>query len=203
MRSSTKRHRRLTAACALISALALGGVYAGQSVAAGSPSSSSSSPDGDSSSDGGSSSPEPPKDDDSTDWERQDKASRAYTECMRDNGLEDFDIVIYTADGGRGVKVRIDRGEGDGAKRPDPTSKEFRKAAKACQDILDDIGVKLPVPPGDLPGRGDGPFPAPGGCGEIRQHEKGGDEKGNSDRREDGDEDGDTESSTEGLVLSG
>ncbi|MFE7076001.1 hypothetical protein ACFU96_38515 [Streptomyces sp. NPDC057620] len=199
MRSATKRHRRLAAACALISALTLGGVYAGQAVAAGSPSSS----DGDSSSGGGSSSPKPPKDDDSTDWKRQDEASRAYTECMRDNGLEDFpDIVIWTADGGRGVKVRIDRGEGDGAKRPDPASKEFRKAAKACQDILDDIGVKLPVPPGDLPGKGGGPFPAPGGCGEIRQHEKGSDGKGSGDRREDG-EGGDTESSVEGLVLSG
>ncbi|MFD0309897.1 hypothetical protein [Streptomyces sp. NPDC127119] len=201
MRSSTKRHRRLAAACALISALTLGGVYAGQSVAAGSPSDGDSSSGGGSSSDGGSSSPKPPKDDDSTDWKRQDKASRAYTECMRDNGLEDFpDIVIYTADGGRGVKVRIDRGEGDGAKRPDPTSKEFRKAAKACQDILDDIGVKLPVPPGDLPGKGGGPVPAPGGCGEIRQHEKGSDEKGSGDRREGGDT---TESSVGGLVFSG
>ncbi|WP_404189349.1 hypothetical protein [Streptomyces tauricus] len=190
MRSSTKRHRRLAAACALISALTLGGVYAGQSVAAGSPSPS----------DGDSSSSKPPEDDRSTDWKRQDKASRAYTECMRDNGLEDFpDIVIYTADGGRGVKVRIDRGEGDGAKRPDPTSKEFRKAAKACQDILDEIGVKLPVPPGDLPGKGDGPFPGPGGCGEIRQREKGTEEKGSGDQREDGD----TESSVEGLVFSG
>ncbi|WP_328493679.1 hypothetical protein OHS59_13645 [Streptomyces sp. NBC_00414] len=188
MRSSTKPHRRLAAACALISALALGGVYAGQSVAAGSPSPS----------DGDSSSSKPPKDDESTDWKRQDKASRAYTECMRDNGLEDFpDIVIHTADGGHGVKVRIDRDKGDRSKHPDPSSKEFRKAAKACQDVLDDIGVKLPVPPGDLPGRGDGPFPP--GCGEIRQHEKGSDGKGGDEQREDGD----AEPSDAGLVLSG
>ncbi|MGC5564598.1 hypothetical protein ACPYPG_17385 [Streptomyces sp. FR-108] len=194
MRSTTNGHRRLTAACALISALALGGVYAGQSVAAG-PTSSS----------GG----------DSTGWKRQDKASRAYTACMRDNGLKGFpDIVIYTADGGRGAKVRIDRGEGHGAKRPDPASKEFRKAAKACQGILDDIGVKLPVPPGDLPGgvpgKGDGPVPAPGGCGEFRQHEKGGDEKGGyekgrGDRRDDGDttSESGSESGVEGVDFSG
>jgi hypothetical protein len=180
MRSSTKRHRRLTAACALISALALGGVYAGQSVAAGSSPSS-----------GGSSS-EPPEDDGSVDWTRQDEASRAYTACMRDNGLEDFpDIVIHTADGGHGVKVRIDRDKGDRTKRPDPTSKEFRKAAEACQDILDDIGVELPVPPGDLPGRGDRPAP---GCGEIRERGKGGDGQR---------EDRGTEPSAAGLVLSG
>ncbi|WP_413759140.1 hypothetical protein [Streptomyces sp. MMBL 11-3] len=186
MRSSTERHRRLTAACALISALTLGGVYAGQSVAAG-----SSPPSGGSSSE----SPKDENPDDTGDWKRQDKASRAYTDCMRDNGLADFpDIVIYTADGGRGVKVRIERGEGDGAKRPDPTSKQFRKAAKACQDVLDDIGVELPVPPRGLPGKGDGPFPAPGGCGEIRKHEKGDD-----DRREDRG----TRPSGAGLVLSG
>ncbi|MFE9682515.1 hypothetical protein ACFYXC_24510 [Streptomyces sp. NPDC002701] len=182
MRSRTEPRRRLTAACALISALALGGVYAGQSVAA----DSSSPPSGGSSS-------TPPKDDgptDSADWTRQDKASRAYTACMRDNGLEDFpDLVIHTADDGHGVKVRIERG--DRAKHPDPGSKEFRKAAKACGHILEDIGVKLPVPPRDLPGRGDRPGP---GCGEHRP-----DEKGSGGQREDRE----AEPSAAGLVLSG
>jgi len=122
--------------------------------------------------------------------------------------MEDFpDIVIYTADDARGVRIRIAKGdESDEAKRPDPSSKEFRKAAKACQDILDDIGVKLPVPPkdlpGDRPGKGDRPFPP--GCGEIRQHEKGsggkrGDEKGTDEQREDGGK----EPSVAGLAFSG
>ncbi|MFJ2260473.1 hypothetical protein ACIOKD_19370 [Streptomyces sp. NPDC087844] len=71
------------------------------------------------------------------------KASRAYTECRRDNGPEDLP----------------DGSEGDGAKRPDPTSKEFRKAATACQDILDDIGVEGLVLSG-RPGAGPGPRPA-------------------------------------------
>jgi hypothetical protein len=151
MRSTTKRHRRLTVACALISALTLGGVYAGQSIAADSPS-------------GGESSTNPPKDDstDSTDWERQDDASREYAECMRDNGLEDFpDIVIYTAKDGRGVKVKMDGGKG---KHPAPISKEYRKAAQACRHVLEDIGVDLPVPPDEPPNWKD--RPSPPDCGQ-------------------------------------
>ncbi|MEV2198078.1 hypothetical protein AB0I02_44940 [Streptomyces phaeochromogenes] len=187
MRSTTKGHRRLAAACALITAVTLGGVYAGQAVAA-DPSASSS---------GGSSS-EPPKDDDpsdstdSTDWKRQDKASREFTECVRDNGLEDFpDIVIYTADDGDGVRVRIDAGER--TSRPDPVSKEFRKAVKSCKHILEDIGVDFPVPPDGPPGKGDRPWPPDCGGREVQKNEKG-DKSGKGS---------DAELSVAGLVLTG
>ncbi|MEU0649850.1 hypothetical protein [Streptomyces umbrinus] len=184
MRSTTKGHRRLAAACALITAVTLGGVYAGQAVAA-DPSAPSS---------GGSSS-EPPKDDDpdgSTDWTRQDKASREFTECVRDNGLEDFpDIVIYTADDGDGVRVRIDAGER--TSRPDPVSKEFRKAVKACNHILEDIGVDFPAPPDEPPGKGDRPWPPDCGGREVQKNEKG-DKSGKGS---------DTELSVAGLVLTG
>ncbi|MCX4905067.1 hypothetical protein [Streptomyces sp. NBC_00878] len=184
MRSTTKRHRRLTVGCALITAVALGGVYAGQSTAAGSPS--------------------PLKDDDSTStsasttWERQDEASREFTECVRDNGLKDFpDIVIHTADDGRGVRVRIDAGER--AKRPDPVSKEFRKAVKACRHILKDIGVDLPVPPDGPPGKGD--RPSPPDCGGREEHKN---EQGNKNEKSDESELGsDAGQSAAGLVLTG
>ncbi|MGI3198217.1 hypothetical protein ACRJ4W_05480 [Streptomyces sp. GLT-R25] len=187
MRSTTKGHRRLAAACALITAVTLGGVYAGQAVAA-DPSAPSS---------GGSSS-EPPKDDDpsdspdSTDWTRQDKASREFTECVRDNGLEDFpDIVIYTADDGDGVRVRIDAGER--TSRPDPVSKEFRKAVKACDHILEDIGVDFPAPPDEPPGKGDRPWPPDCGGREVQKNEKG-DKSGKGSG---------AELSVAGLVLTG
>jgi hypothetical protein len=170
MRSTTKGHRRLAAACALITAVTLGGVYAGQAVAA------DPGDRGDSTN--------------STDWKRQDKASREFTECVRDNGLEDFpDIVIYTADDGDGVRVRIDAGER--ASRPDPVSKEFRKAVKACKHILEDIGVDFPVPPDGPPGKGERPRPPDCGGREVPKNEDG--DKGGKES--------DAELSAAGLVL--
>ncbi|MGW3420886.1 hypothetical protein [Streptomyces phaeochromogenes] len=167
MRSTTKGHRRLAAACALITAVTLGGVYAGQAVAA-----------------------DPGDSTNSTDWKRQDKASREFTECVRDNGLEDFpDIVIYTTDDGDGVRVQIDAGER--TSRPDPVSKEFRKAVKACKHILEDIGVDFPVPPDEPPGKGDRPWPPDCGGREVHKNEKG-DESG---------KESDAKLSVTGLVL--
>jgi hypothetical protein len=61
------------------------------------------------------------------------EAALAYSECMRDNGVEEFPDPVQNDDGGIGLSL---------TDALDPMSEEFQAAAEACEELR-------PAPPED------------------------------------------------------
>ncbi len=86
-----------------------------------------------------------------TDADKAKAAAVDFSQCMRDNGVQNFpDIKVTDAGDGR---VRLEL-SGSG-KHMDPHAKKFEKAHKTCAPIMEKAGVDLPeapLPPG-APGK--------------------------------------------------
>ncbi|WP_199547422.1 hypothetical protein [Streptomyces sp. N35] len=154
------RTRRLVAAGALLSALALGTVFSVQAMA----SDGSDTPPG-------YERPNPPAKDEehgsgfkmvmvlkSGDVDKVKQGAADFSECMRENGVKDFPEFTVSAAEDGGVRLELD---GTG-KQFDPHSKAHKKAHAACAPIMEKAGAPLPDEPA--------PPRKPGGPGKHDMH---------------------------------